>query len=181
MLSSSLESPIIKVIDFGSACDERQTVYTYIQSRFYRSPEVLLGLPYVAIIVIYIPPKHSLVLTILQILFRDRHVVSGLHCCRALPWVASFSWILGIQPGVPNRRDARPPSNLDVGNGQAIGRVLREDPGRIWSEDIPLEELGAVLAGTQHQGAAQQEVLLSIDTRGNHSKLPHAQEEYEAS
>lgn len=43
----SLESPIIKVIDFGSACDERQTVYTYIQSRFYRSPEVLLGLPYV--------------------------------------------------------------------------------------------------------------------------------------
>ncbi|KAJ6180452.1 hypothetical protein N7519_010913 [Penicillium mononematosum] len=43
---SGLESPIIKVIDFGSACDERQTVYTYIQSRFYRSPEVLLGLPY---------------------------------------------------------------------------------------------------------------------------------------
>lgn len=44
---SSLESPVIKIIDFGSACDERQTVYTYIQSRFYRSPEVLLGLPYV--------------------------------------------------------------------------------------------------------------------------------------
>lgn len=42
---ASLESPIIKIIDFGSACDERQTVYTYIQSRFYRSPEVLLGLP----------------------------------------------------------------------------------------------------------------------------------------
>lgn len=41
----SLESPTIKVIDFGSACHERQTVYTYIQSRFYRSPEVLLGLP----------------------------------------------------------------------------------------------------------------------------------------
>lgn len=47
---ASLESPIIKVIDFGSACDERQTVYTYIQSRFYRSPEVLLGLPYSAAI-----------------------------------------------------------------------------------------------------------------------------------
>ncbi|KAJ1550781.1 dual specificity protein kinase yak1 [Nowakowskiella sp. JEL0078] len=41
-----LDSPIIKVIDFGSACHENQTVYTYIQSRFYRSPEVLLGLPY---------------------------------------------------------------------------------------------------------------------------------------
>jgi dual specificity protein kinase YAK1 len=38
------------VIDFGSACHERQTVYTYIQSRFYRSPEVLLGIPYTAAI-----------------------------------------------------------------------------------------------------------------------------------
>ena len=34
------------MIDFGSACHEYSTVYTYIQSRFYRSPEVLLGLPY---------------------------------------------------------------------------------------------------------------------------------------
>ncbi|GAO47506.1 kinase-like protein [Saitoella complicata NRRL Y-17804] len=46
ILLNSLESPTIKVIDFGSACHEKQTVYTYIQSRFYRSPEVLLGLPY---------------------------------------------------------------------------------------------------------------------------------------
>lgn len=43
-----LQSPQIKVIDFGSACHERQTVYTYIQSRFYRSPEVLLGMSYTA-------------------------------------------------------------------------------------------------------------------------------------
>ncbi|EKM80676.1 hypothetical protein AGABI1DRAFT_36909 [Agaricus bisporus var. burnettii JB137-S8] len=41
-------SPQIKIIDFGSACHERQTVYTYIQSRFYRSPEVLLGMSYTA-------------------------------------------------------------------------------------------------------------------------------------
>lgn len=46
ILLESLNSVKIKVIDFGSACHERQTVYTYIQSRFYRSPEVLLGLPY---------------------------------------------------------------------------------------------------------------------------------------
>lgn len=46
ILLRSLDSPVIKVIDFGSACHELQTVYTYIQSRFYRSPEVLLGLPY---------------------------------------------------------------------------------------------------------------------------------------
>ena len=42
----SEESPTIKVVDFGSACHERHTVFTYIQSRFYRSPEVMLGLPY---------------------------------------------------------------------------------------------------------------------------------------
>ena len=35
-----------QVIDFGSACFNAQPVYTYIQSRFYRSPEVLLGCPY---------------------------------------------------------------------------------------------------------------------------------------
>lgn len=30
----------LKVIDFGSACFEGHTMYSYIQSRFYRSPEV---------------------------------------------------------------------------------------------------------------------------------------------
>eukprot|EP00978_Attheya_sp_CCMP212_P016240 scaffold42342_cov52-Attheya_sp.AAC.4 len=36
----------IKLIDLGSACFEGQTAHTYIQSRFYRSPEVLVGIPY---------------------------------------------------------------------------------------------------------------------------------------
>lgn len=36
----------IKIIDFGSSCNINKTMYPYIQSRFYRSPEVLLGLPY---------------------------------------------------------------------------------------------------------------------------------------
>ena len=36
----------IKVIDLGSSCFVDERVYTYIQSRFYRSPEVILGLPY---------------------------------------------------------------------------------------------------------------------------------------
>lgn len=41
-------SPIykIKVIDFGSSCFEDEKVYTYVQSRFYRSPEVILGISY---------------------------------------------------------------------------------------------------------------------------------------
>ncbi|KAH0584155.1 hypothetical protein H2248_009714 [Termitomyces sp. 'cryptogamus'] len=36
----------IKVIDFGSSCFDDERIYTYIQSRFYRSPEVILGLTY---------------------------------------------------------------------------------------------------------------------------------------
>jgi len=36
----------IKVIDFGSSCRSHKRMYSYIQSRFYRSPEVMLGLPY---------------------------------------------------------------------------------------------------------------------------------------
>ena len=36
----------IRVIDLGSSCFVDERVYTYIQSRFYRSPEVILGLAY---------------------------------------------------------------------------------------------------------------------------------------
>ena len=42
-ISSSCD---IKVIDLGSACFDGQTLYPYIQSRFYRAPEVVLGVPY---------------------------------------------------------------------------------------------------------------------------------------
>ena len=36
----------VKVIDFGSSCRPNERMYSYIQSRFYRSPEVMLGLPH---------------------------------------------------------------------------------------------------------------------------------------
>uniref|UniRef100_A0A1I7VZ14 Dual specificity tyrosine-phosphorylation-regulated kinase mbk-1 n=1 Tax=Loa loa TaxID=7209 RepID=A0A1I7VZ14_LOALO len=36
----------IKIIDFGSSCQLGHRIYQYIQSRFYRSPEILLGLQY---------------------------------------------------------------------------------------------------------------------------------------
>lgn len=36
----------IKIIDFGSSCQFENRIYQYIQSRFYRSPEVLLGVSY---------------------------------------------------------------------------------------------------------------------------------------
>ena len=46
ILLQNLHSPAIKLIDFGSACSTTHQVHTYIQSRFYRSPEVLLGCSY---------------------------------------------------------------------------------------------------------------------------------------
>ena len=36
----------IKVVDFGASCRITESMYTYVQSRFYRAPEVILGLPY---------------------------------------------------------------------------------------------------------------------------------------
>lgn len=37
----------IAIADFGSGCLENEIVYTYIQSRFYRAPDIMLGLfPY---------------------------------------------------------------------------------------------------------------------------------------
>ena len=46
VLLKGLDSGDIKVIDFGSACFENRTMYSYIQSRFYRSPEVSGLSPY---------------------------------------------------------------------------------------------------------------------------------------
>ena len=36
----------LQVIDFGSSCFESERLFTYVQSRYYRSAEVILGLPY---------------------------------------------------------------------------------------------------------------------------------------
>lgn len=46
ILLTSNNSFQVKLVDFGSACFQNRTVYQYIQSRFYRSPEVFLGMPY---------------------------------------------------------------------------------------------------------------------------------------
>jgi dual specificity tyrosine-phosphorylation-regulated kinase 1 len=36
----------IRIVDFGSSCQMDSRVYHYIQSRFYRSPEILIGVQY---------------------------------------------------------------------------------------------------------------------------------------
>eukprot|EP00049_Salpingoeca_infusionum_P003737 m.70262 g.70262 ORF g.70262 m.70262 type:complete len:570 (-) comp12254_c0_seq1:213-1922(-) len=46
ILLVSKDTDELKVIDFGSACRDHQKVHSYIQSRFYRAPEVILGAGY---------------------------------------------------------------------------------------------------------------------------------------
>lgn len=36
----------MKLIDFGSACTDFKNGFTYVMSRYYRAPEVVLGMPY---------------------------------------------------------------------------------------------------------------------------------------
>jgi dual specificity tyrosine-phosphorylation-regulated kinase 2/3/4 len=46
VLLRQVNKSAIKVIDLGSACYIDEKIYTYIQSRFYRAPEIMLGIPY---------------------------------------------------------------------------------------------------------------------------------------
>lgn len=46
MLLSSPTDRRVMIIDYGSSCFVHEKVHTYIQSRYYRSPEVMLGLGY---------------------------------------------------------------------------------------------------------------------------------------
>ena len=46
ILLSAFEGSDIKLIDFGSSSHMGSCFFSYIQSRYYRAPEVILGLPY---------------------------------------------------------------------------------------------------------------------------------------
>ena len=46
ILLKSHDKSGIKIIDFGSSCFADKKIYTYIQSRFYRAPEIMLGIPF---------------------------------------------------------------------------------------------------------------------------------------
>lgn len=46
ILLQEINNYSIKVIDFGSSCFDDEKLYAYIQSRYYRAPEIILGLGY---------------------------------------------------------------------------------------------------------------------------------------
>jgi serine/threonine protein kinase len=46
ILYSDIKNMLVKIIDFGSSCTRSEDGFSYVQSRFYRAPEIVLGLPY---------------------------------------------------------------------------------------------------------------------------------------
>lgn len=46
ILFKSEKKSSIKLIDFGSACEKNNKIFTYIQSRYYRAPEVIIDAGY---------------------------------------------------------------------------------------------------------------------------------------
>jgi dual specificity tyrosine-phosphorylation-regulated kinase 2/3/4 len=53
VLFKELNRSLIKLADFGTSCFQGRNVFTYIQSRYYRAPEVILGLSYTTAIDIW--------------------------------------------------------------------------------------------------------------------------------
>jgi dual specificity tyrosine-phosphorylation-regulated kinase 2/3/4 len=53
ILLANSHKTLVKLIDFGSSCFSHEKIYTYIQSRFYRAPEVMLGISYTSAIDIW--------------------------------------------------------------------------------------------------------------------------------
>jgi dual specificity tyrosine-phosphorylation-regulated kinase 2/3/4 len=77
-------SSAIKVIDFGSGCFENQRIYTYIQSRFYRAPEIILGIPYTPAIDMVFTFIYSFTIKnsfLKKKFFLDKLVVVWLYTC----------------------------------------------------------------------------------------------------
>lgn len=53
ILLADPKKAMIKLIDFGSSCFGSERLHTYIQSRFYRAPEIMMGIPYTSAIDIW--------------------------------------------------------------------------------------------------------------------------------
>ena len=46
ILFTNFRKTSVRLIDFGCSCYEGQTIYSYIQTRYYRAPEIVLNLDY---------------------------------------------------------------------------------------------------------------------------------------
>ena len=101
----------IKVIDFGSSCYADQRVFTYIQSRFYRAPEVILGMAYGQAIDVW-----SLACVLAELvtgtpLFPGEHEAEQMAC---------ICEVLGLPPPSLIRESPRGKLFFDIQTGAAL-------------------------------------------------------------
>lgn len=107
----SIPSFIVKLIDFGSSCLEDDTTFSYIQSRFYRAPEVILGSRYSRKIDIW-----SLGCVLAE-LFTGQPILPGRS---EVEQIALILELFGS-----------PPSNFIVNEKKSLMRMARASPGNI--------------------------------------------------
>ena len=86
VLVTTQNMAVIKLIDFGSACVEKQTIYEYVQSRFYRAPEVnvmICNENSTVCTELHVPDKNSLA-----------SFINFNLMCTAFSWVSCWDYIL---------------------------------------------------------------------------------------
>ncbi|KAG5188649.1 kinase-like domain-containing protein, partial [Tribonema minus] len=126
---------VVQVIDFGSSCLGTQHMYTYIQSRFYRSPEIVLGINY----------THAIDMWSLGCMLVELHSGEPLFpAANSFDHVCRMVGVLGMPPpdviaGAPHRAkffepadDAAappPPPRLRRQRGAATAARGGDDPG----------------------------------------------------
>lgn len=112
----------LKIIDFGSGCFSNKRVFTYIQSRFYRAPEVILEVGYDYKIDIWSLGCVLAEMVIGRPLFAGRDEIDQILC---------IIEVLGLPPAYMLDRSAKRGAileNLRKSTGQGKGKIPASKP-----------------------------------------------------
>jgi serine/threonine protein kinase len=125
----------VKVIDFGSSCFGDRKIYTYIQSRYYRAPEVILGVSYSSFIDIW-----SFACILVE-LFTGKPLFPGENETQQLLYIMEY---LGLPPGELLTRATRRKVFFD---GDNRPKVITDTKGRL--KKPASKTFGELLRGTE--------------------------------
>ena len=107
LLTSKLS---LKLIDFGSSCFKGKSIFNYIQSRFYRAPEVLFGMEYSTKIDVW---SAGCILAEMRI---GRPIFTG---ASEMDQIKSIISVLGNPPASLTSNSCR--NNIELDNGNSSG------------------------------------------------------------
>ena len=105
----------IKIIDFGSSCFQYEIMYSYIQSRFYRAPEVILDLGYNYEIDIW-----SLGCILCE-LYAGTPIFSGLDEMEQINYIMKF---LGPPPNFFIEKSSKSEFFFDINNNEVYSELI---------------------------------------------------------